>query len=64
MDLDKIADKNYMVCKTCNIIIRKKNKARHFETARHLLAEELIKRRTGHVMNIEEAIKLINDYKK
>ena len=64
MDLNKIADKNYMVCSVCNIIIRKKNRARHITTPRHVLAEELINRRTGHIMSIEEAIKLINENKK
>ena len=65
MDIaERIADKNYYICKSCNILLRKKNRWRHNNTKHHEHIEEIVRiRGKKEPITIEHALRLIKGFK-
>ena len=59
--IERIADKNYYICRSCNILLRKKNRWRHNNTKHHEHTEEILKiMEKKEAITIEHALRMIN----
>ena len=65
MDIvDRIANKDYYICRSCNILLRKKNRWRHNNTKHHEHTEEIVRlRENKEPITIEHALRLITEFK-
>ena len=62
--VEKIANKDYYVCRSCNILLRRKNRWRHNNTKHHEHTEEIVRiREKKEPITIEHALRLIKEFK-
>ena len=62
--LDRIANKDYYICRSCNILRRKKNRWRHNNTNHHENTEDIVRiRENTDPTTIEHAVRVIENFK-